>query len=57
MKPPCKTCERAGCGVYHDECVEYQKYVKWKKQWNTYRRNEIKKGEIIPKPTKVKSTR
>ena len=27
MKPPCKNCERKGCGAFHDECAEYQAYV------------------------------
>lgn len=26
MKSPCATCERKGCGAYHDQCEEYQKY-------------------------------
>lgn len=26
-RPPCKDCERKGCGSYHDECPEY---LKWK---------------------------
>ena len=30
MKAPCMGCERRGCGVYHDECPEYQKYRKEK---------------------------
>lgn len=23
---PCKTCERKGCGTYHDECPEYLEF-------------------------------
>ena len=25
---PCKGCERAGCGSYHDECERYQEWSK-----------------------------
>ena len=24
---PCLTCERQGCGAYHDICPDYQEYV------------------------------
>lgn len=27
---PCGNCDKKGCGVYHDQCEEYQKYVKFK---------------------------
>ena len=26
-KSPCATCDRKGCGSYHDECPDYQKWV------------------------------
>lgn len=25
---PCKNCEKKGCGSYHSECLEYQKFIK-----------------------------
>ena len=28
MKCPCKSCEKAGCGSFHDEC---ERYAEWKK--------------------------
>ena len=28
MKSPCETCERQGCGSYHDQCPEYQEMRK-----------------------------
>ena len=31
---PCKDCEKKGCGVYHDKCEEYQKYVAWRREIN-----------------------
>ena len=34
MKCPCKGCERAGCGEYHEHCEQYQE---WKKE------HEVKK--------------
>ena len=24
--PPCGTCERKGCGAYHDECEKYKEF-------------------------------
>ena len=27
---PCKDCEFAGCGVYHDKCPDYQNFKKLK---------------------------
>lgn len=29
FSPPCKDCERKGCGTYHDEC---QIYLEWKEK-------------------------
>lgn len=29
MAAPCKTCERKGCGAYHDKCLAY---FKWKEE-------------------------
>ena len=31
---PCKDCEKKGCGEYHDICLNYQKWVAWKKLAN-----------------------
>lgn len=28
MTCPCKGCEKAGCGAYHDTCPKYQEWVK-----------------------------
>lgn len=28
MKNPCMNCPKAGCGVYHDKCPEYQAFRK-----------------------------
>ena len=25
---PCKDCERKGCGSYHDQCEDYQNFVR-----------------------------
>lgn len=30
IKGPCKTCERKGCGSYHDEC---EAYLKWREEY------------------------
>ena len=27
MKCPCKGCEKAGCGQYHDQCERYQAWI------------------------------
>ena len=32
MQPPCRRCERKGCGAYHDECVPFQEYCKQRDQ-------------------------
>lgn len=26
MNPPCATCDNKGCGIFHDECEDYQKF-------------------------------
>lgn len=28
MKAPCLSCEKRGCGSYHDECQKYQEFVR-----------------------------
>lgn len=43
MKNPCKNCPRKGCGAYHDECPEYNK---WKKQ-ESERRKMIIDGKAF----------
>lgn len=30
VKNPCMSCPKAGCGVYHDKCPEYQAFRKSK---------------------------
>lgn len=40
---PCKDCENKGCGVYHDQCEEYQKYVEWRKYVNKKEKDELDK--------------
>ena len=39
MKCPCVTCEKAGCGAYHDSC---ERYAEWRKEKDAAiaRRNE-----------------
>lgn len=27
INTPCKDCPNKGCGVYHDECKEYQAWI------------------------------
>lgn len=29
---PCVTCERKGCGSYHDECEEYQAFREYRRR-------------------------
>ena len=26
--PPCKECDRKGCGAYHDQCEAYQEFLR-----------------------------
>lgn len=37
--PPCGTCERKGCGAYHDECEKYRDYLE---QLKKERREKLK---------------
>ncbi len=37
MVNPCKDCDNKGCGVYHDECEPYQKYLEEKAKVNQKR--------------------
>lgn len=29
---PCVTCERKGCGSFHDQCEKYQAFTEYRKQ-------------------------
>lgn len=39
---PCKDCEKKGCGKYHDLCLPYNKYKRWKSAVNQAERQERK---------------
>lgn len=45
---PCVTCERKGCGSYHDECEEYQAFTEYRKQISRGRAviNELQADKI-----------
>lgn len=45
-KCPCHTCERKGCGAYHDECKQYQEFHQ--ERMSEYER----KKNLIIKPYK-----
>ena len=32
LRCPCTTCEKKGCGPYHDKCKEYQEYSNDRKE-------------------------
>ena len=34
---PCKGCEKAGCGSYHDECPKYTEWAKGRQETATRR--------------------
>ena len=40
---PCQDCEKKGCGVYHDICEKYQKYVEHRKYTKKREREESEK--------------
>lgn len=49
MKNPCLTCEKRGCGVYHDICENHIKFTEFKhaekvalKEIKNFARNERK---------------
>lgn len=44
MIVPCKDCERKGCGAYHSQCEQYQKYTK---ERETMREQRYKETEFI----------
>lgn len=43
MRPqaPCSTCERRGCGAYHDQCELYSQYRQTMDHYNMEHRREI----------------
>lgn len=41
---PCKECEKKGCGSYHDECVSYLEWVKYRNKMSAMERK--RKGEF-----------
>ena len=34
MRCPCRDCEKAGCGPFHDECERFQEWKAWKDEVN-----------------------
>lgn len=45
---PCKSCDRKGCGSYHDECKEY---LEWKEECKTYKKPPEYYREFIKETT------
>ena len=41
MKNPCYNCPKAGCGVYHDKCPEYQQYKSKRNEQNEQRYKHV----------------
>lgn len=41
MNAPCKGCERAGCGSYHDQCEAFQNY---KQAVSTYKKSLVRQA-------------
>ena len=39
LSAPCKDCERMPCGAYHDQCEDYQKFIKENKTLKMTARN------------------
>ena len=37
---PCKGCEKAGCGIYHDECEPYLEWQRYRRKQNDKRNAE-----------------
>ena len=46
MKCPCKDCEKAGCGPYHDQFQQYSLWRAWRQKLNVQMAIERKKSEI-----------
>lgn len=46
MKCPCIACEKKGCGVYHDVCADYQKYVQARQKINERNRQDAENRQI-----------
>ena len=41
MDCPCKGCEKAGCGSYHDQCEPYQEWKKNRDKTNQWLSNQL----------------
>lgn len=41
MKCPCKGCERAGCGAYHEECEPYKAWKAEREDVNKWLRDSM----------------
>lgn len=46
MRMPCFGCEKTGCGLYHDECEEYQKYKMERKRINELRSERVDQSSL-----------
>lgn len=40
MIAPCRDCPRRGCGAYHEECPEYQRFRKERNEINRWKAQE-----------------
>lgn len=38
LQPPCKDCERCGCGPYHSQCEKYKEYKERHREYSNLRR-------------------
>lgn len=56
MTPPCKDCEKKGCGLYHDICPLYQQFKKEREKEYKYRKDYFYPYVRTNKPRKDKST-
>lgn len=58
---PCKKCEKSPCGVYHDECPDYQGWLEYKEKYMKAKRQDGEylryKKEIVRKMAKKKNDR
>jgi len=52
---PCKTCDRKGCGSYHDECSLYQDWKNNSKEVISVEIEYVRKWELFAKSRKVVS--
>ena len=46
---PCKGCEMAGCGPYHDQCTKYQAYKESVNRYKKHRMGALDKKDYITK--------